>query len=94
MEKGGYHFFDINSTGENVMNLCFNLAHKDPGLREVFQKKEFRIALSHAINRQDIIDTVFIGQGEPRQSGPLEESIYYNEQLATQYLEYDVDLRE
>jgi peptide/nickel transport system substrate-binding protein len=89
-EKGGYHFVTINSTGENTMNLCFNLAHKDPGLREVFQKKEFRIAMSHAINRQDIIDTVYVGQGTPRQSGPIEASKFYNEQLATQYLEYDV----
>jgi peptide/nickel transport system substrate-binding protein len=89
-EKGDYHFVTINSTGENTMNLCFNLAHKDDGLREVFQKKEFRIAMSHAINRQDIIDTVFVGQGTPRQSGPIEASKFYNEQLATQYLEYDV----
>lgn len=91
MEKGGYHFFKMLPTGPNTMNLCFNLSHKDLGLREVFLKKEFRIAMSHAINRQDIIDTVFVGQGEPRQSGPLESSKYYNEQLATQYLEYDVD---
>ena len=91
MEKGDYHFFTMLSTGPNTMNLCFNLAHKDEGLREVFLKKEFRIAMSHAINRQDIIDTVFVGQGVPRQSGPLESSIYYNEQLATQYLEYDVE---
>ncbi len=90
-EKGGYHFFDMLPTGPNTMNLCFNLAHKDEGLREVFSKKEFRVAMSHAINRQEIIDTVFVGQGEPRQSGPQDASIYYNEQLATQYLEYDPD---
>ena len=90
-EKGDYHFFKVVSTGENSMNLCFNLAVKDEGLREVFLTKEFRIAMSHAIDRQEIIDTIFVGQGTPRQSGPLESSIYYNEQLATQHLDYDPD---
>ncbi len=90
-EKGGYQFFDMLPTGPNTMNLCFNQAVKDEELRKVFMKKEFRAAMSHAINRQEIIDTVFVGQGVPKQSGPQKSSKFYNEQLATQYLEYDVD---
>src|SRR5690606_12035287 len=49
------------------------------------------VALSHAINRQEIIDVIYVGSGEPRQPAPLDESPFYHEQLATQYLEYDVD---
>ena len=30
-------------------------------MRELIQNKDFRIALSHAINRQEIIDVVFLG---------------------------------
>ena len=40
--------------------------------------------------RQAIIDSAFVGQGEPWQAGPRKESPYYNERLAKQYTEYDV----
>jgi peptide/nickel transport system substrate-binding protein len=61
-------------------------------MRELFLDTNFRIGLSHAINRQEIIDVVFIGQGEPMQVAVLPDSPLYNEQLATQYTEYDVEL--
>ncbi len=90
-QKGGYEFFVSKSAFECPTALALNLTHKDPGLREVFQKKEFRIALSIAINRQEIIDTIYVGDGEPRQPAPLDESPHYHERLAKQYTEYDPD---
>ncbi|HET8627015.1 MAG TPA: ABC transporter substrate-binding protein [Thermomicrobiales bacterium] len=89
-QKGNYHFFDEVPASMNTTTIAFNLTHKDPALRKLFQDKNFRIALSHAINRQQIIDTVFVSQGEPWQTGPRKESPYYNETLAKQYTEYDV----
>ncbi len=68
----------------------FNLSHKDPARRAIFGNKDFRIGMSYAINRQDIIDTVFVGQAKPFQAAPLEGTPFYNQQLATQYLEFDV----
>jgi peptide/nickel transport system substrate-binding protein len=91
MEKGDYHFKDVTGSGMNAMMVPLNLAHKDEVLRELFQKKDFRIALSHAINRQEIIDVVNLGQGEPWQGAPLPESPNYNETLAKQYTEFDPD---
>ena len=69
-----------------------NLTHADPVKREIYNNKDFRIGLSHAIDRQEIIDLVYNGQGEPWQAGPLKESALFHEQLATQFLEFDVDL--
>jgi len=89
-QKAGLEFFVSKSAFETPTALALNLTHKDPGLREVFQKKEFRIALSHAINRKEIIDTTYVGDGEPRQPAPLDESPHYHERLAKQYTEYDV----
>ena len=43
--------------------LAINLTHLDPVKREIFQNKDFRIGLSHAINRQEIVDIVYLGQG-------------------------------
>ncbi|RIK55535.1 MAG: hypothetical protein DCC57_05245 [Chloroflexi bacterium] len=92
MEAGGYHFFETIPSSMNSVIIALNLTHKDPVKREIFQNKDFRIALSHAINRQEIIDVVYVGQGEPWQLAPRPTSPFYNETLAKQYTEYDPDL--
>jgi peptide/nickel transport system substrate-binding protein len=74
----------------NTVQLNLNVA--DPVLNEVFNNKDFRIGLSYAINRPEIIEIAFFGQGIPSQVGPLESSPLYNEQLAYQYTDYDVDM--
>jgi len=89
-QKGNYRFFDLINAGSNSIVIHLNLTHKDKVMREIFQNKDFRIGLSYAINRQEIIDTVYVGQGKPAQPAPLEGSPYYNERLAKQYTEYDV----
>ncbi len=89
-EKGGYHFFDLTDAANNRMVLMFNLTDKDPTMRQIFQSKDFRIGMSYAINRQEIIDTVWVSQGKPWQAAPLKDSPFYNEKMATQYVEYDV----
>ncbi|CAA9575588.1 MAG: Oligopeptide ABC transporter, periplasmic oligopeptide-binding protein OppA, partial [uncultured Thermomicrobiales bacterium] len=48
--------------------IALNLTHKDPVKRQIFGNKDFRIGLSHAINRQEIIDIGYVSQGEPWQS--------------------------
>lgn len=73
-------------------SIAFNLTHQDDRLRDVFDDVEFRAALSHAIDRQAIIDSLYLGLAEPSQPGPGPSSRYYNEELDTQYLAYDVEL--
>ncbi len=89
-ESSGYEFFDLVDASMNTCVLSLNLTHKNEAMREIFQNKDFRIGLSHAINRQEIIDVVYVSQGEPWQLGPRQESDWYNETLAKQYTEYDV----
>ncbi len=90
-EEAGYEFFETIPQQMNQMIVMLNLTHPKRELRNVFTQKDFRIGLSHAINRQEIIDSVFQRQGEPWQAAPRPESPYYNEKLAKQYLEYDPD---
>lgn len=66
-----------------------NLNVQDPVKRQVFNTRDFRVALSHAINRQEIIDLVYVGQGEPAQGAPWPGQDIYDERLATQYTKYD-----
>lgn len=88
-EKGDYRFFAAIPPGgvDTIFNL--NLTHKNPELRELFNTKDFRVALSIGLDRQNIIDTVLLGEGEPWQHGPFEDHPYYHERLSTQYLEHD-----
>jgi peptide/nickel transport system substrate-binding protein len=91
-EAGGYTIIELEGTYSSDMNIAFNMNHADAGLRKIFQDKQFRIAMSHAINRQELIDVLWSRVGEPTQAAPRPESDFYDEAFATQYLEYDPDL--
>jgi peptide/nickel transport system substrate-binding protein len=91
-EAGGYHFFETVPSSSNVMVIALNLTNQDPTKREIYQNLDFRIGLSHAINREEIIDVVYVGQGQPYQVAPRPQSPLYHERLATQYLEFNPDL--
>lgn len=93
MESGGYELIPvIKGQKMNEMVISLNMNHEDPAKREIFQNRDFRIGLSHAINRTELIDLVFIGQGEAYQAAPSRESEFFDEEMAKQYTEYDVDL--
>lgn len=91
MAQGDYKFFETIGTG-NTLGLMFNLNHKNPRMREIFQNVDFRIAMSEAIDRQAIIDLIFVGQGEPmgnamaKTAGPL-----YDEEMYTAYTQFDTE---
>jgi peptide/nickel transport system substrate-binding protein len=89
-QKGGFDFYEVVPSEMSQMILSLNLTHSDPVLRELFNKKEFRIALSHAINRQEISDVAYVGQGAPHQAAPLPESRFYREKMAKQFTEFDL----
>lgn len=78
------------SDGANTNSIHFNRTIDDPVKAEVFADKNFRIGMSYAINREEIIEIVHQGQGQPAQVGPPPGSLLYNEQLFSQYVEYDV----
>lgn len=91
-EDGNYDFFEMTLAGMNEMVIMLNLNHKNEQLRNLFQNKDFRIGLSHAINREELIAAVHQKQGEARQPAPGRDSPYYDEEFAQQYIEFDVDL--
>lgn len=91
-EKGNYDFVTLQSSFMNEVVVFLNLSHDNKVKREVFNNKDFRIGLSHAINRDEINTAVFQDVGEPWQAAPAPESKFYIEEFGTQYTEYDVDL--
>lgn len=90
-EAGGYGFYTLKETAANVMAFQLNLNHVNPTRRELFNNIEFRRALSIAVDRQALIDAVFVGQGAPAHASMREDDPLYNEQLAKQYTEFDPD---
>ncbi|MEU6714403.1 ABC transporter substrate-binding protein [Nonomuraea sp. NPDC046802] len=87
--KGKYRLFNVPSRLSNTMIIQFNQTIADEGLRKLFRDKDFRIGLSYAINRREIIDGVYAGQGEPWQAAPSKNNAVYDQEFATQYTEFD-----
>jgi len=67
-EQNGKYLLVLNK-GTTIASpyLAPNLNHKDPVLRELFNKPDFRKALSYAINRDEINQICFLGLGKPMQ---------------------------
>jgi len=88
-EKGGYRTI-LWKSGYGCQVVYFvNLTHKDPILRKIFQDVRFRRALSLAINREEINDTIYYGKAAPRQYTVLESSKYFEPEFAKAYIEYN-----
>jgi peptide/nickel transport system substrate-binding protein len=88
--KGNYDFYTTLSTQPNEMAICLNMTHPDKVKAELYANKDFRAGISHAIDRQALIDSVYVGVGTPSQAAIGEGDPMYNERLAKQFTEFDV----
>ncbi|MCO6452305.1 MAG: ABC transporter substrate-binding protein [Caldilineales bacterium] len=92
--NGNYHVITYPTFGGSDAVVMFNQTYvKDPVIGELLQNKDFRIALSHAIDREAIKELAFLGLGEARQGVPAPFHPYYpGDEYAFKYTEYDADL--
>ncbi len=88
-ERIGAELYEVTAIGGTSLFFTFNLTHQDPELRELFNEKDFRVAMSIGFDRQEVIETALLGVGEPWHNAPFEDSAMYHERYATQYLEFD-----
>ncbi|ACQ78858.1 extracellular solute-binding protein family 5 [Beutenbergia cavernae DSM 12333] len=75
----------------SLLSLCFNLSHQNEALREVFLLRDFRFAMSHAINRDEINSTLLGGLGIIRNPVAPEGTEYGVDGSGQTAIEYDVD---
>ena len=89
-EQGNYTVDLAPGLGETVF-YAFNTTHKDEGLREIFNMVEFRQAMSLALDRDEINDVVYLGQGTPEQSAPVEHRTvsFVTDAHLTAFIAYD-----
>jgi peptide/nickel transport system substrate-binding protein len=71
--------------------FVFNYTSKDPVLAEIFNDIRFRQAMSHAINRPELQELVFLGQGTPRQPIFDPTASFYEEGIDQNAIEFDVE---
>lgn len=91
-EKFGYEVYHWFPASRSVWALWPNLNRRteqnDPisiHKHRLLNEKQFRQALSLAINRSAIIDAEYNGVGEPAQISPGRESYFHNEKLHNSY---------
>lgn len=88
-KKSGYRVVQwITGSGGSLL-VAPNLNHKDPVLRPIIEDRRFRIALSHAMNRDAINEIAYFGIGTPRQVAPPPMSEYYSESFEKAHTRYD-----
>lgn len=86
-EKGNYRVFLWDMP--YVVTIYINQNCKDPVLRKLFENRKFRIALSLSIDRDSINEFCYNGVAVPHQATAGEASLYYKEEFAKHYIEYD-----
>lgn len=89
--KGNYTLMLFDNSRGSDASLAFNLTHKDPVLREVFNDLRFRQAVSLAIDRAEINDVLYFGKAAMRQAVPPAMTSFYEEWMGEHYAEYDPD---
>ena len=87
--KGNYDFYTTLSTQPNEMAICLNMTHPDKVKADLYANKDFRAGISHAIDRQALIDSVYVGVGTFSQPAISESDPLYNERLAKQFTAFD-----
>ena len=75
-----------------MYTIAFNVTAEDLAKREVFGDVRFRRAMSIALNRDEMNETAFFGQGTPKQyTGFSPRPDFVDPALEEAYIEYDPD---
>ena len=92
-KSGKYHIFLWSSTGGEEAGVVFNMTYQgDPELTKMWSDLEFRKAVSYAINRPEIQESIFLGTGEPRMGIIKAGSPWYpGDEIAHKYTEFNPD---
>ncbi|HEY7578716.1 MAG TPA: ABC transporter substrate-binding protein [Acetobacteraceae bacterium] len=90
-KTGKYRVIIWPTFGGSDAVIAFNATYTaDPAIGKLLATREFRIALSYAINRDEIKESVFLGLGEARQPVAAPWHPYFpGKEWAAKYTEFD-----
>lgn len=89
-KKGKYRVLVNPGTGSICIYL--NQHSKDPAMRALLQNRKFRIALSSAINRKELIEFIFSGLATPTNSVSNPIDPFYLPKFSKKHIKYDPKL--
>lgn len=69
-ESGNYRVILAPTGTSSMVMLGLNMTHKDPVMRDILGDVRFRKAMSLALDREEINQVVYLGQGVPMQVTP------------------------
>ena len=76
--KGRYRvYLDPSDQGADVGLFCNQSFDKDPEIARWLGTREFRIALSHGVDRRQINETFVLGLGQTGSAAPGERTLYF-----------------
>ncbi|MBM3470099.1 MAG: ABC transporter substrate-binding protein [Armatimonadetes bacterium] len=92
-KSGKFRIILWGAFGGGDASVTFNQTYtRDPDLARMFQNRDFRIAMSLAINRNEIKESAFLGLGEARQPVAAPWHPYYpGDAVAKKYTEHRPD---
>jgi len=93
-KNGKYRVITWPTFGGSDAVVAFNQTYTaDPAIGKLMATQDFRVALSYAINRDQIRESVFLGLGENRQAVPAPwHPNFPGQEWATKYTEFNPDL--
>ncbi|MEG0742894.1 MAG: ABC transporter substrate-binding protein, partial [Clostridia bacterium] len=90
-EKGGYNVFLFDNSRGSDAAFTFTQTLADPTLNALFTNVTFREAMSLAIDRETINETLYFGLATIRQATPPANTSYYEDWMGEYMIEYDVE---
>ena len=94
MDEQGYTIKTLDWDEPGAMNIHINHASADAAKRAIMETKDFRVALSKAINRDEIIAAMLtVGPlvSEKRNFSPAPSSGWFDESWSSANTEFDID---
>src|ERR1700757_2730554 len=90
-KNGKYRVIIWPTFGGSDAVIAFNATYTaDPAIGKLLATKEFRVALSYAINRDEIKESAFLGLGEARQPVAAPWHPYFpGKEWASKYTQFD-----
>ena len=91
-DRGGYDVLRWPYSLGSAYAFMPNLNVKDARKNELFNDRRFRVALSHAIDREELNEILFLGVTVPRHATVVPESEFYDPELEQMYASFDPEL--
>jgi peptide/nickel transport system substrate-binding protein len=90
-KKGDFSIKKWKMSSSSECMFAFNLNHKDPVLNKIYNDLRFRKAMSLAIDRKKINDTLYFGLATECQATLNPEVSYFDPEWKNYYAHFDID---